>query len=352
MMAKCFGLLATLVVMCAQAIQISRAPIGETAMLDEEGYQHVAAETNDKEMQTFMERVIASEGLLVKDWAALKGTVPYYSGTKATRDLETMIGELRGVDWLSSGGGRTAPLTADGYKQVVSEKNNPQMKAFMRRVLDKAGLVVTDEASFNGIVPFYSGVVFSQKFSEMENELFTATWAVPLADWQGLTGKTAPLTDHGYTALAQKKSDDDMKIFIARLLSTQARHVQDESGLEAIVPFFSGTQSAQDLSALKYELRESKHKSWIADETGVTADLSEDGYNKVAALHSDVQMKAFIRRAIVNAHLRMKAEAGLSGFVPYYSGRFLAPQSYARMLQDLQDASWTEQALAENASPE
>lgn len=351
-MARCLCLLATFLLMHATGIQIVKAPIGETAMLDEEGYQHVAAEASDKEMQTFMERVIASEGLAVKDWAALKGAVPYYSGTAATRDLETMIGELRKVDWLSEGGGRTAPLTADGYKQVVSERNNAQMKAFMRRVLDKAGLVVTDEASFNGIVPFYSGTVFSQKFSEMENEVLSATWAVPLADWDGLSGKTAPLTEHGYTALAQRKSDDDMKSFIARLLSTQARHVRDESGLESIAPFYSGTRSVQDLSALKRELREPKHSSWIADETGMTADLSEDGYNKVAELHSDVQMKAFVRRAVANAHLRVKEEAGLSGFVPYYSARFLAPQSYARMLQDLQDASWTEQALGEIASAE
>lgn len=344
-MARCLGLIAAIVVLHAHGIQVSKAPIGGTALLDEDGYQHVAAEASDKEMQTFMERVIASEGLYIKDWAALRGVVPYYSGVQATRDLETMIGELRSAEWLSGGGGRAAPLTADGYKQVVSEKNNAQMKSFMRRVLDKAGLVVTDEASFNGIIPFYSGTVFSQKYSELEDELLTATWVVPLADWEGLSGKTAPLTDHGYRALAERKSDDDMKSFIARLLSTQARHVKDESGLDAIVPFYSGTQALQDLNALKAELREPKHSSWIADETGMTADLSEDGYSKVAALHSDVQMKAFIRRAIVNAQLHVKAEAGLSGFVPYYSARFLAPQSYDHMMQELQDASWTERVL-------
>lgn len=133
-----------------------------------------------------------------------------------------------------------------------------------------------------------------------------------------------------------------MKDFIARLLSTQARHVKDQSGLEAIAPYYSGSQSLQSLSALKNELRDPKHSAWIADETGMSADLSEDGYKRVAELRSDVQMKAFIRRAIVNAHLHVKAEAGLSGFVPYYSARFLAPQTYEHLLQELQDASWTE----------
>lgn len=210
----------------------------------------------------------------------------------------------------------------------------------MRRILDKEGLVVTDEASFNGVVPFYSGVASAQTFQLLRTELLASKWVVPLTNWDGITGGTAPLNEVGYDLVAKMQSDDDMKIFIARLLSTEARHIKDEAGLDAIVPLFSGTKSRQDMKALKAELRDHKNDAWLADGVGRSADLSEEGYQKVAAQKSDVQMKAFIRRAIVVNHMRINEEGGLSGFVPYYSGRFVEPKTYEAMLKDLETATW------------
>jgi len=321
-------------------MRATKAPLGSTAALTEQGYQNVASLQSDTEMQLFMERVLAAEARSVLDWTGLAGTVPYYSGTKGTQDLESMKTELRSASWAGEGGGRVASLTPEGYKEVVGAKNNAQMKAFMRRILDKEGLVVTDEASFNGVVPFYSGVVGSQTFQVMRAEVLNSQWALPLKDWDGVTGETAPLNELGYELVAKMQKDDEMRAFIVRLLSTEARHVKDEFGLHAMVPFFSGTKTTQDMKALKVELRDPKHDVWLADGVGRTADLSEEGYQKVAAQKSDVQMKAFIRRALVVNHMRINEEGGLSGFVPYYSGRFVKSQTYKALLEDLETATW------------
>jgi len=53
--------------------------------------------------------------------------------------------------------GNTVATTENGYQAVAGLRSDADMKAFIRRVLDKEARVVTDEAELTGLVPFYSG---------------------------------------------------------------------------------------------------------------------------------------------------------------------------------------------------
>jgi hypothetical protein len=152
---------------------------GGTAPLSEEGYQRVAEMKSDKEMTDFVNRVIASEARWVKDEAGLNGLVPYYSGTRGVRNLDSLRAELRSdasAGWVGLGVGKVAPLTEEGYQLVAEKKSTPQMKAFLRRMIKGMALKISDEGGLNGMVPFYSGLVGVQSFEHATTELRSAPW--------------------------------------------------------------------------------------------------------------------------------------------------------------------------------
>merc|ERR1719265_1451896 len=64
--------------------------IGGHAELNEEGYQAVAAVKNDREMDSFVRRVIALRGYRVQDQGKLNGIVPFYSGSRDTQSFEKL----------------------------------------------------------------------------------------------------------------------------------------------------------------------------------------------------------------------------------------------------------------------
>jgi hypothetical protein len=67
---------------------------GASASLDEKGYKGVAKLKNQKQMETFIKRIIDDRGLYLVDEGALKGIVPYYSGAKATQTFKALNDEI------------------------------------------------------------------------------------------------------------------------------------------------------------------------------------------------------------------------------------------------------------------
>merc|ERR1719238_2674289 len=144
---------------------------GSTAPLTEEGYQQVAAMKSNKEMKAFAYRVLKTEARYVTDAGELTGTIHYYSGRMDVQDLATLKAELRQAWWTKAGEGRKAPLNEIGYQSVAKMKNAANMRAFMRRVLKASGRVVSDEAAFSAVAPYYDGEVSVQNFEQLQREL-------------------------------------------------------------------------------------------------------------------------------------------------------------------------------------
>jgi len=94
--------------------------------------------------------------------------------------------------------GSTAPLTQDGYESVAALKSNPEMSAFIRRVVSNMHRTVVDEGGLAGFVPFFSGVQGVQNFQSLEDEILSVPWAdftwVQKGKTSGLEHGSAPAT--------------------------------------------------------------------------------------------------------------------------------------------------------------
>merc|ERR1719359_1488399 len=87
---------------------IGKSMSGKTAPLNERGYKGVAKLRSQKQMEIYVRRLVASQGLYVVDDGALKGMVPYYSGAKATQSFKALTTEIEKAEkkkkhsWVSS----------------------------------------------------------------------------------------------------------------------------------------------------------------------------------------------------------------------------------------------------------
>jgi len=70
---------------------------GKLAPLDDSGYIAVATMKNHKEMKSFVQRVVRRLGLQVVNEGNLDGFVAYYSGEKATQDMNKLKKELQEI---------------------------------------------------------------------------------------------------------------------------------------------------------------------------------------------------------------------------------------------------------------
>lgn len=66
-----------------------------------------------------------------------------------------------------------------GYQSVVALKSNEAMKAYIRQALDRQHRSVLDEGALSGFTQYYSGVISSQSWERLQQELATAAWTVP-----------------------------------------------------------------------------------------------------------------------------------------------------------------------------
>jgi len=165
--------------------QDDRHGIGETAMLNEDGYKSVAAVKDDDEMKKFIMRVIKKFDCEVVEDSGLMGMVPWFSGTTAVQSMdlleEALLFELLslGNHWMhykNSAGltGETAALDLNGYVVVACLKQEEEMKTFARRLCKQMGVKITDDSGFQGMIKFFSGDVAFQSLDKLKSEIQSA----------------------------------------------------------------------------------------------------------------------------------------------------------------------------------
>jgi hypothetical protein len=142
-------------------------------------------------------------------------------------------------------------------------------------------------------------------------------------------GKIARLDEVGYQAIVQAKSDDEMDIFMRRVIDAYDCEIIDDRALRGIVPWFSGTTAKQNFQKLEetllYAVLSKSPKTWIhyrnsEGATGSSADLDFTGYVKILATQSPDEMAAFVRRVCKKLHVIITDETGFQGMLELYGG--------------------------------
>lgn len=163
---------------------------GQTATMDWKGYAAVVALKNDTQMERFVRRKAAKMDMTVKSDQALRGFVPYFSGTKGNRPFGALEVEMRRIShkpngWLAPRGS-TAPLNEDGYQTVAALGSSLEMAEFAHRVANDLNFDVIKEEGLKGMVPYYSGERTKSNFTALKNEMMKVAskpdgtgWIVP-----------------------------------------------------------------------------------------------------------------------------------------------------------------------------
>lgn len=183
--------------------------------------------------------------------------------------------------------GSMAALNENGYKQVSSLKSNAEMGTYIRRVISSMGLSVTDEAGLTGVVPYYSGMSATQSFAALKHEIISAPKWI------------------GHSKAALHSDGHESASFLVH---------GDHSGMSMV--------------------------------TGASATLNEDGYESVAKLKNNAEMKTFIQRVVDDMGGRVVDEPGFNGVVPYYSGQ-RATQTFAALRAEISSAPTSAKAWVE-----
>jgi len=184
-----------------------------------------------------------------------------------------------------------------------------------------------------------------------------------------MPGMSAPLSEVGYQQVARTESDIEMAIYVKRLLESGRRVVVDEGELMVLVPWFSGTKAVQNLAQLTTALgkqrwlqhpcasgmrrcaeqtqglleagasaNSEKHMS-LTNLVGLSVMLTEEGYEEVAQLQSDLEMAIFVKRLLTSRGQCITNEGELMGFVQWYSGT-KAIQSYEQLENEVDSMPW------------
>jgi len=163
---------------------------GQTASMDWKGYAGIVALKNDTQMERFVRRKAAKMDMTVKSDQAMRGFVPYFSGTKGNRPFGALEVEMRRIShkpngWLAPRGS-TAPLSEAGYQTVASLGSSLEMAEFTHRVANDLKFDVIKEEGLKGMVPYYSGERTKSNFTALKNEMIKASskpdgtgWVVP-----------------------------------------------------------------------------------------------------------------------------------------------------------------------------
>jgi hypothetical protein len=167
----------------------------------------------------------------------------------------TMIsGSMAGQE---SGLGAHVPLSEAGYLTVLKERTNGEMETFLRRAIDDLGLDLLDEQALRREVPWYSGEAGSASFGEFKGKVLNAlgqegAWV--MESMRKHVGSWAPVTNEGYMEVAKLKSNEEMVLFVEKVIHDMGFTVVNAGGIRGLVPFYSGEQQVQNLSSLKLEI--------------------------------------------------------------------------------------------------
>jgi len=163
-----------------------------------------------------------------------------------------------------------------------------------------------------------------------------------------LRGWTAPLDEAGYAAVASLKADDDMEMFVRRVVDAYDCKIVNQTGFMGIVPWFSGvtkTQSFQKLQeTLLYAVLAKTGTPWVryknTDGTdGNSADLSFMGYVEVAATRKDAELLKFTRRLCTKLGVKIVDEKGFQAMLRLYTSTPEKFQDFSKLELEIHDAA-------------
>lgn len=316
---------------------------GDSVPLNEEGFQRVVGMKSDKEMKSFVYRIMMSEARYVADDGKLNGLVPFYSGTQsylthkgaARCDTGETVTEqlcLEAAQRLVPAGtnqGRTS-LQAGSYGNVPAGCS-------LQSGGDWAAHFNTNtEGHNNGAYSLVCNDPQTHSLAELKAELRRVHWTA-----DGL-GRTAQLTDDGYQKVFQQQSIGHMRAYLRRFLDSQHLKISEDRAFDEFVR--TCTRSTAVQKTLAEILGEVKSATWVEPLSswrglsGANAPISEDGYQLVAALRNNDEMQAFIERVLASEARTAQDEAGLKGILPYYSG-VEAVQSLGALQAEIGDSS-------------
>merc|ERR1719444_300112 len=291
-------------------------------------------------------------------------------------------GTSQSADSATSNVAMTAPLTEEGYNQVLAMQDSNLMETYVRRVGEDLDIAVssTGKRALKGFVPWFSGEKANRTLLRLQNEMMRIS-KIPRS-WLTRKGESSPLNEVGLAAVASLHDNAEMEKFVSRVAAEMMDlEVTEKQQLSGMVPFYSGVKAKKGFDVLLNELESAskgnttwlalRHKSlqhagedcmpscdkagycdWcgkgnacckkggenspdecksvaefktdkhecVAIITGQTAAMDWRGYAGVVALKNDTQMERFVRRKAAKMDMTVKSDQALRGFVPFFSG--------------------------------
>jgi len=160
-----------------------------------------------------------------------------------------------------------------------------------------------------------------------------------------LRGWTAPLDEAGYEAVASLKSDDDMEMFVRRVIDAYDCKIVNQASFMSTVPWFSGTTNVQSFEKLQetllYQVLSPTGNPWLAyknsdETTGTNAELSFMGYVEVAATRRQAEVVSFARRVCEKLGVQIVEESGLQDMLKRHSDPNM---NYSKLEQEISNAA-------------
>merc|ERR1719444_234602 len=277
-------------------------------------------------------------------------------------------GTSQSADSATSNVAMTAPLTEEGYNQVLALQNSNAMETYVKRVGEDLDIAVssTGKRAMKGFVPWFSGEKANRTLLRLQNEMMRIS-KIPRS-WLTRKGESSPLNEVGLAAVASLHDNAEMEKFVSRVAAEMMDlEVTEKQQLSGMVPFYSGVKAKKGFDVLLNELESAskgnttwlalRHKSlqhagedcmpscdkagycdWcgkgnacckkggenspdecksvaefktdkhecVAIITGQTAAMDWRGYAGVVSLKNDTQMERFVRRKAAKMDMTVK----------------------------------------------
>eukprot|EP00928_Gymnodinium_smaydae_P092192 TRINITY_DN75_c0_g2_i1.p1 TRINITY_DN75_c0_g2~~TRINITY_DN75_c0_g2_i1.p1 ORF type:complete len:540 (-),score=113.27 TRINITY_DN75_c0_g2_i1:159-1670(-) len=218
--------------------------LGASASLTEAGYSSVAGLHSHEAMVAYASKLLAEDGLELKDAGMLQRVMPFYSGECATQSLIALRKELH--EAAAPHGCHAAWV---GHKAIsaISTTANSTNAEVIELNFTKANVAKVNSTDVN-----------STEASSMKKTLSLLAENTSVAFHQ-LHGDEAPLNQAGYLAVVALKSNDEMKKFIRRTSRARGLQIMSEGGLSGFARYYSGVCASQSFAALVKELKSVQH---------------------------------------------------------------------------------------------
>jgi hypothetical protein len=335
------------------------ASLAQSASLDEVGYKDVVALRSNSEMKLYIRRVAENMGCQVVSETGLTSLAPFFSGEKKEQTFANLEAEVykgcmgndSGIQWLSSMyphvSDRTprgqsllsassirlpmaqkvvvspmaapaAPITEEGFREVMLRKDHQEMKMFFRRVISTLDGWVVDESGLEGLLPFYNNEKGSQPlaalFVELEEVMQKPDGWVMKAPESLLQLPTLQPAEIPEVARSPSRVTPESPLYHA--VAAVSKRVDGASADKEKHKFIPCPEDENELDALRH----------IAS----VASLDQAGYESLVLLKNDCAMEYFVIRVAEDLNCHVIERDGLKGVVPFYSGT-RGKQDYAEL---------------------